>query len=61
MIAPSPLITGHDILSLPNPPSGSLIGEVLAQVLEEQAVGSIQSRDEAIRFAQDYLSKRNQE
>jgi poly(A) polymerase len=49
-IKPSPLISGHDVLSLGVPP-GKAIGTILTKVYEAQLEGSVTTHNEAIALA----------
>jgi len=54
VIAPPPLLSGHDLLQLGMAP-GPQIGELLAHVREEQAAGQIERRAQALAAAQAWL------
>jgi hypothetical protein len=54
VIAPPPLLSGHDLLQLGMTP-GPQIGELLAHVREEQAAGQIETRAQALAAAQAWL------
>ena len=49
MIAPPPLLDGHDLIAL-GIPAGPRIGRLLAALEEAQAAGEITSREEAVAF-----------
>jgi poly(A) polymerase len=55
IVAPPPLVTGHDLMQHLKLRPGPQIGELLAQLLEEQAEGTIHSRGEALRMAEKLL------
>jgi tRNA nucleotidyltransferase/poly(A) polymerase len=54
VIAPPPLLSGHDLLQLGMAP-GPQIGELLAHIREEQAAGEIETRAQALAVAQAWL------
>jgi poly(A) polymerase len=54
IIAPPPLLSGHDLLQLGMAP-GPRIGELLAHIREEQAAGQIETRAQALAEAQAWL------
>ncbi len=49
------LITGHDLMQHFKLPPGQRIGELLDQIQEEQAAGTITTREEALAFAATLL------
>lgn len=50
------LLTGHDVIDL-GVPQGPLVGALLARVLEAQAEGILQSREEALEFVRRELER----
>ena len=50
-VAPSPLVTGRDLMSHLDLPSGPEIGRLLEAIREAQAEGSVSTRAEALRLA----------
>lgn len=61
IVAPPPLVTGHDLMQHLKLLPGPLVGELLAQLLEEQAEGTIHTRDEALRLAKKLLRQTDAE
>ncbi|NDJ35942.1 MAG: CCA tRNA nucleotidyltransferase [Chloroflexi bacterium] len=57
IIAPPPLLTGTDLMAELAVEPGPLVGEVLAVLLEEQAAGTITTREEALLFVEHYISE----
>jgi tRNA nucleotidyltransferase/poly(A) polymerase len=49
-IAPTPLLTGRDLMCLLDLPPGPQIGDLLRSLLEEQAAGEILTRQQAIDY-----------
>src|SRR5207247_2629931 len=56
-IAPSPLISGEDLIGLGYRP-GPLFKEVLTRVEDEQLEGRLTSRDEAVEFVRTEYGER---
>lgn len=54
--APSPLVSGQDILDRFSLTPGPQIGELLEQLREAQAVGDIKTKEEALNWAQRILN-----
>lgn len=50
-VAPRNLIDGHDIMQALDLPPGPKIGQLMAAVREAQAVGEIETREQALSFA----------
>ncbi len=59
-VHPIALIDGHDIMRELGLKPGPVVGELLAAIREAQAVGEVHSRDEALVFAKNWLTKHNQ-
>ncbi len=55
-ISVAPLITGHDLLALGQPP-GPALGHTLKQLREAQDAGEIRNRQEALALADQLLSR----
>jgi tRNA nucleotidyltransferase/poly(A) polymerase len=53
LIAPRPLLSGHDLLALGLEP-GPEIGKLLARLREEQAAGQIHSRQQALELVRQW-------
>jgi tRNA nucleotidyltransferase/poly(A) polymerase len=51
-VAPELLINGHDLMQLLHIPAGPEIGRILRLVKEAQAAGELNSREQALDFAQ---------
>ncbi len=51
VVAPSPLVSGGDLITELGIAPGPLVGQLLAQVREAQAAGEVTTRDEALAFA----------
>ncbi len=51
VVAPPPLITGHDLIRVLSLPSGPEIGRLLGLISEAQATGEIQTAEQAIILA----------
>jgi len=51
IVAPSPLVSGDDLITEVGIAPGPLVGQLLAQVREAQAAGEVTTRDEALAFA----------
>ena len=56
-IAPPKLLDGHDLMRELNLESGRIIGQLLEAIREDQAIGKILSREQALDFARDELRK----
>ena len=54
VIAPKPLLSGHDIQELLNVPAGPIIGFVKNALIEAQIRGSVRTPDEADSFVRQY-------
>ena len=57
VVAPPPLITGHDLMETLSMKPGREIGEVLAQIIEGQAAGELKTKKQAMRFAEKVISR----
>jgi tRNA nucleotidyltransferase/poly(A) polymerase len=57
-IAPLALVDGNDLIAIFHLEPGPVIGKLLEAIKEAQAVGEIQTRDEAISFAAKWLTER---
>ena len=55
-ISPRPLINGDNLISEFNITPGPLVGEILEAVREAQAIGKVSNVNEAIGFAEAWLS-----
>ena len=58
-IYPPQLISGHDLISDLNLKPGPMIGEILEAVREAQVIKNVNSREEALNFAKNYIDNRN--
>lgn len=54
-IAPTPLLNGRELMQTLNLPPGPEVGRLLHLIRENQATGDIQTREQAITFAQSQL------
>ncbi len=52
LVAPKPLLTGHDLMAL-GVPEGPEIGRLLAALREAQAAGEVESREAALDFIRE--------
>ncbi|MEM9443976.1 MAG: CCA tRNA nucleotidyltransferase [Verrucomicrobiota bacterium] len=59
-IAPAPLITGSDLLALGLKP-GPQIGQILSIISDGQLEGALQSKEEALRKAQELIDRDKQD
>ncbi len=57
-IAPPALVDGNDLIAIFHLEPGPVIGKLLEAIKEAQAVGEIQTRDEAISLAAKWLTER---
>ena len=57
IVAPPPLVTGHELMHHLGLSPGPLVGEMLARLLEEQAEGAIRTKKQALRFAKRLLKE----
>jgi hypothetical protein len=51
VVAPPPLVTGHDLMRVLSLPTGPEIGRLLGLISEAQATGEIQTAEQAIGLA----------
>jgi len=58
-VAPPRLLNGNEIMAELNLNSGPLVGDVLEAIREAQATGRVNTREEALSFARDWLSQNN--
>lgn len=54
-IAPPRLLDGNDLMRELNLEPGRIVGQLLEEIREGQAMGSIETREQAIRFAREQL------
>lgn len=54
-VLPERLIDGHDVIKVFKLPPSPLIGEILREVMEAQASGQVQSRDQAFAYIRSRL------
>lgn len=57
LVRPARLVTGHDLMRELDVPPGPLLGRLLAEVAEEQAEGTVRTREQALAFARDLLAR----
>lgn len=55
-INPSPLLDGHEIAEVAGCAPGRWIGEVKDALLEQQVLGRVQTREQAVAFVQQMAS-----
>jgi putative nucleotidyltransferase with HDIG domain len=55
IVSPSPLLDGHDLQRLCGEPPGKHIGRLLSQLVEEQASGSVNTKEEAVDYVRRQL------
>ncbi|HQA69756.1 MAG TPA: hypothetical protein PK801_15635, partial [Aggregatilineales bacterium] len=51
VVSPPPLVDGNDLIRLLELQPGPHLGQILRTLLEEQAAGTIRTREEALRLA----------
>lgn len=56
-ITPPPLVDGNDLLDIFHLEPGPVIGKLLEAIKEAQAVGEIQTRDDALKLAEKWLTE----
>ncbi len=56
-VAPPRLLDGNDLMKELNLEAGRIIGQLLEAIREEQAIGNIQSREQALEFAREEMNK----
>ena len=57
-ITPPPVVDGHDLIGMFHLEPGPVIGRLLEAIKEAQAVGEIQTREDAIKLAEKWLIER---
>ena len=55
-VAPPRLLDGHELMKELNLHPGRVIGQLLEAIREAQAIGRIETREQAIHFAREYLN-----
>jgi poly(A) polymerase len=58
LLSPTPLLNGKDLMLYFDLPPGKLLGSLLEALLEEQAAGTITSREEALQWVENHLPAR---
>ncbi|WKZ47680.1 MAG: HD domain-containing protein [Anaerolineales bacterium] len=56
-VAPPRLLNGYELMKELNLESGRIVGQLLEAIREEQAIGNIQSREQAVEFSHNWLEK----
>ncbi len=56
-VSPPRLLDGNELMHELNLEPGRIIGQLLEAIREEQATGKINTREEALRFARDWLEE----
>jgi tRNA nucleotidyltransferase/poly(A) polymerase len=59
VVAPAPLVDGHQLMRALKLPSGTLIRDLLEMLREQQVLGNVRTRDEAIDAARAYVNRLN--
>jgi len=54
-VSPPPLLNGHDLMAALDLPPGPQVGKLLEAIREAQAVGKVETREQAIAFAREKL------
>lgn len=54
-VAPPRLLDGHELMKELNLQAGRVIGQLLEVIREEQAIGNIQTREQALEFCRRWL------
>lgn len=54
---PLPLLTGREVINHLQLTSGPLVGRILRELKEAQAIGQITTKEEALAFAREFVSK----
>ena len=57
IIAPPRLLNGNELMSELGIEPGRVVGQLLEAIREGQATGDVQSREQALEFAREYLKK----
>ena len=57
VISPPRLLNGNELMSELGIAPGRVVGQLLEAIREGQATGNVQSREQALEFARDYLKK----
>lgn len=57
LVEPAPLLDGNDLLTSLDIKAGPVVGELLTRIKEEQVIGTITTRDEALAYARAYLEE----
>jgi poly(A) polymerase len=55
-ISPVKIVSGNDLIKWFDLKSGPLIGKLLSEIYESQAIGQIKDREDAFRFAAKWLA-----
>jgi tRNA nucleotidyltransferase/poly(A) polymerase len=56
-VAPPRLLNGNELMSALGLQPGRIVGQLLEEIREGQATGKVESREQALALAQDYLKK----
>ncbi len=56
-VAPPRLLNGNDLMSELNLEEGRIVGQLLEAIREAQATGKVETREQALDFAREYLKK----
>ncbi len=54
-LLPKPLLNGNDLISMFDLKPGPRLGETLESLREAQAVGEVNSREQAVEWVQEWL------
>ena len=58
-VSPPRLLSGNEVMTEFNLKPSPLVGEILEAIREAQATGKVNTRDEALSFAKDWLNQNN--
>jgi hypothetical protein len=56
-VSPPRLVDGHDLMRELNLQPGKVLGELLEAIREEQAIGNIHTRQQAMEFSSQWLAE----
>ena len=56
-VAPPRLLNGNELMSALGLEPGRIVGQLLEEIREGQATGKVESREQALALAQEYLKK----
>jgi tRNA nucleotidyltransferase/poly(A) polymerase len=59
LVQPPPLVKGNELIEALDLKAGPIIGELLEMIREAQAAGEVESAEDALRLARQYVSRDN--